>query len=108
MDPQQMMKEGRAMLIAELGLQNMAEEDRQIILDEIGSVLFERVMLKLISLLPEVERDVFGQHFANQNIDEMQALIQKHIPDSQAVIKSELRQGIEEHKRLVAEEVAKA
>ncbi len=108
MDPQQVMAQGREMLLKELGLHHLSVEAQEVILEEVGSVLFERVLLKIISLLPESERDNFGTSFAAHNVADMQTLVERHIPNSSEVVRQELRAGIEEHKRIVAEELSKA
>lgn len=107
MDPQQLMAQGREMIVEELNIGHLPEKDQTAILSGLGEVLLRRVLLKLLELMPETERDSFGKMFAAQDSAGMQVLVEKHVPNANDVIKAELRAGIEEHKRLVAEDVAK-
>lgn len=104
MNPQQLMKEGREMLVGELNLGHLAVEQQDEILDGLGEVLMQRVLLKLLELMPESERENFGKLFAEQKGEEMQTLVEKFVPNSADVIKAEFKAGIEEHKRLIHEE----
>ncbi|TSC85674.1 MAG: hypothetical protein G01um10148_1060 [Parcubacteria group bacterium Gr01-1014_8] len=107
MDPQQLMAQGREMLVKELNLAHLTEEEQDQILDGLGEVLLRRVLLKMLELMPESERENFGKLFAAQDAEGMQAVVVKYIPNANDVIKAELRAGIDEHKRLVGEAVAR-
>ncbi|TSC85676.1 MAG: hypothetical protein G01um10148_1062 [Parcubacteria group bacterium Gr01-1014_8] len=101
------MTQGRAMLIEELNLMHLPELEQNEILDQLGEVLLQRVLLKLLDMLPENERDNFGKLFASQDAQGMQAVVSKYVPHVDEVIRAELRAGIDEHKRLVNEAAAK-
>jgi hypothetical protein len=105
MDLQQLMAQGREMLVKELNLGHLSQEEQEQILEGLGEVLLRRVLLKMLELLPESEQENFGQLFAAEDFRGMQALIEKHIPNSSDVIKAELRAGIDAHKILVNEAV---
>ncbi len=107
MDPQQLMAQGRALMIEQLNIGHLSEEEQNEILDGLGEVLLRRVLLKLVGMLPEAERPKFGTLLASQDMSALQELVAKYVPNSTDVIQEELRAGVEEHKRLVAEEVAK-
>lgn len=107
MDPNQITAQSREAIIKELNIGHLSPEEQETILDGLGDILLRRVLLKLLELLPENERDNFGNLFAAQDAAGMQTLVEKYVPNSSDIISSELRAGIEEHKRLVNEEVTK-
>lgn len=107
MNPNDIIAQGRSMLITELNIMHLTPEEQDEILEGLGEVLLRRVLLKMFDLLPENERDNFGKLLADQKGDEAQAIVQKYIPNSADIIKAELRAGVDEHKRLVTEAVAK-
>lgn len=108
MDPQQLEAQARAIMVQELNLGHLSEAEQDTILEGLSEVLMRRVLLKLMELLPENERDNFGKLLSAQQSNEAQVIVETYIPNSPEVIKSELQAGIQEHKRLVAEEVAKS
>lgn len=107
MDPQQMIPDGRAMIIKELNIGHLSKEEQDTIVDSLAEVLLRRVLLKLFQLIPENERDNFQSLLTRQDGAAAQALVQKYVPDSPEMIRVELRAGIDEHKRLVAEQIRK-
>ncbi len=106
MDPQQLISQGRAKMVAELNIGHLPKAEQDAIVDGLGEVLLRRVLLKLFELVPAGERDTLQKLLKEQNGEAAQALIGKYVPNMDDVVRAEIRVGIDEHKRLVAEEVA--
>ena len=103
MDQQSLTDETRDLLISELNISHLSEDEQQKVLDALSEVLMRRVMIKLMDMLPEGEQGHFAELLAAQKAQEAQTVIQTCIPNHAEVITAELKAGIEEHKRLVAE-----
>ena len=108
MDPQQLIAQGRAMIVAELNIGHLPQAEQDAIVDGLGEVLLRRVLARVYELVPETERDNLQNLLKEQNGEEAQALIEKYVPTMDEIIRAEVRAGISEHKRLVVEEAAKA
>lgn len=96
------------MLISELNIGHLSEAEQNSIVDGLGEVLLRRVMLKLFNMLPENEKDNFQNLLKEQKGPEADALLAKHVPNASDIIREEMRAGIDEHKKLVKEELAKS
>lgn len=103
MDQQSLTDETRSLLISELNISHLSEDEQQKVLDALSEMLMRRVMIKLMDMLPEAEQGNFAELLATQKAQEAQTVIQTFIPNHAEVITAELKAGIEEHKRLVAE-----
>ena len=107
MDPQQLIAQGRALIVAELNIGHLPQAEQDAIVDGLGEVLLRRVLSKMFELVPETERDNLQKLLKEQNGEAAQALIQKHVPNMDDFVRAEIRAGIDEHKHLVLEEVAR-
>lgn len=103
MSPQINQQELREKIITELNLGHLTADEQTQIIDQLGGVLMERATVALLSKLPAGEVDKVDQLLANNQQQEAQAVIEQHVPNVQEVVAQALQEGIEEHKRRVAE-----
>jgi len=106
MIPQDIIAEGREKIIAELNLAHLPTAEQDQVLDTLGDVLIRRIIIKVLSLLPETEKQTFEQLFASEQNEALEALINKNIPNAREVMMQEVRDGVEDYKKKVNEIVA--
>lgn len=97
MDPQQLLQQGRQEIIDALNIGHLTKEEQDAIVDKLGAVLMQRVLVKVFDMLPEAEKTRFEELLNADQMDAVQALIQKNIPNAQEVIQNEIRDGVREH-----------
>jgi hypothetical protein len=97
MDPQQLLQQGRREIIDALNIGHLAKEEQDAIVDKLGTVLMQRVLVTVFDMLPDAERARFEELLNADQMDAVQALIQKNIPNAQEVIQNEIRDGVREH-----------
>ena len=78
------------------------------IIEGLGDVLMQRVLLKILDSMPSDEADKLQELMKAENQEESEALIQKHIPNIAELVRQEVRAGVDEHKRLVTEALTKS
>lgn len=97
----------RAQIIDELNIGHLTEDEQNQIVEALGDVLLERATYAVMERLSEqqlAELDTLAEHASDALL---QQKIAEFVPDAGEVIAAAVREGIEEHKRLVAEEVGK-
>jgi len=107
MDPQINMQELREKIINELNLGHLNAEEQSQIIDQLGAMLVERATMVLLSKVPPEEVEKVDTLLANNQQQEAQALIEMHVPNAQEIMMRAVQDGIEEHKRRVAEMATK-
>ena len=101
MNPQDIIAEGREKIIAELNLGHLPTEEQDHVLDTLGDVLIRRMIIKVLALLPDGEKQKFEELFVAQQNEALEALINKNIPNAREVMMQEVRDGVEEYKKRV-------
>ncbi|MFM2414848.1 MAG: hypothetical protein RI911_541 [Candidatus Parcubacteria bacterium] len=95
-----------ARIVAELEIDHLTPAEQDQIVEALGEVLLERATYEVMRHIPESEYETLDT-FAEQGKEaEMQALIQKYVSNIEHIVAQAVQDGIAEHKRLVAEEVA--
>jgi hypothetical protein len=97
----------RKQLVHELNLGHLSEGEQTQILEALGDVLLERATYEVMGQMTDTQRaelDVLAEHASNTLLTQK---IREFVPTVEEVVARAVREGIEEHKRLVAEEVAK-
>jgi hypothetical protein len=97
----------RAQIISELNIGHLTEAEQNQIIEALGDVLLELATYEVMQLIPEgkmAELDILAEHGSDTLL---QQKIREFVPNVEQVVAQAVREGIEEHKRLVAEEVAK-
>jgi hypothetical protein len=103
LDPEQLKQQ----IIGELNIGHLLEREQNQIIDALGDVLLERATYEVMQQIPEssmAELDILAEHGSDTLL---QQKIREFVPNVEQVVAAAVREGIEEHKRLVAEEVAK-
>lgn len=86
-----------------LGISNLPKAKQMEIFDELGKVVFKRVLLKVLSLMPGEKLDEFERLMKEEKEQELQELIKAHVPNVDEVINAEVRATIETHQRRVVQ-----
>lgn len=97
----------RAMMIAELQIDHLSPDEQDTIINALGEMLLERATYAVMSMVPDSEYALLDTYAEQGDDTSLQAHISKFVPNVEQVVASAVRDGIAEHKRLVAEEVAK-
>lgn len=97
----------RARIIADLELAHLTKDEQDQIIEALGEVLLERATYEVMSRIPEDALESLDALAESSTDDAMQAAIKKYVPDVEEVVMRAVSEGIEEHKRLVAQEVEK-
>jgi len=92
----------RELAVTELNLGGLTSEQQDNVIDAVGEMLFEGVILRLLEELPENQRARFTELMQNAEDEQLQALLHEHIPNLEAVIQDELQSGIRGYKEQVA------
>jgi hypothetical protein len=97
----------RTQIIVELSLEHLSEEEQNEIIDSLGEVLLERATFEVMEMIPEDQMEVLdGLADTGTDLD-IQNKIREFVPNVEEVIANAVREGIAEHKALVAEEMQK-
>ncbi|MEI8360996.1 MAG: hypothetical protein WCG01_02625 [bacterium] len=60
-------------ILKELGLENMAPEKKAIVMEKIGKVIFQAILIRVLEGMSESDKERFDEHLKN-NPDDMEAL----------------------------------
>ncbi len=88
-------------LVEELSLEHLSPDEQEKVLDEIGGMLYQRVMLELFNHIPEGEHTKLKQLIDAGLEEEITALIHKHVPNVEEAITKELEQSMQEYKEVL-------
>lgn len=97
----------RAMMIAELQIDHLTQDEQDSIIDALGEMLLERATYAVMHLVPDSEYSALDALAAQGDDVTLQARISSFVPNIEQVVSQAVREGIAEHKRLVAEEISK-
>lgn len=97
----------KAIMVAELQIEHLQPEEQDALIEAIGEMLLERATYAVMSAVPETEYATLDAYAEKGDDASLQAHISKFVPNVEQVVAQAVRDGIAEHKRLVAEEVAK-
>lgn len=95
----------RAQIIAELNIGHLNEGEQNQIIEALGDVLLERATFEVMNRIDDKhmeELDVLAEHASDTLLSQK---IRELVPNVAEVVANAVREGIEEHKRLVAEQV---
>lgn len=106
MNPQDIIAEGREKIIAELSLGHLSAPEQDQVLDTLGDALIKRIIVKVLSLLPDAQKQEFETLFTGEQNDALEKLITTYIPNAREVMLAEVRAGVEDYKKRVNEIVA--
>jgi Protein of unknown function (DUF5663) len=95
----------RGRIVAELEIDHLTQEEQDQIVEALGEVLLERATFEVMRLIPESEYETLDELTEAGRDEDMQAIIRKYVPNVEEVVAQAVQDGIDEHKRLVAEEV---
>ncbi|MBP9669032.1 MAG: hypothetical protein KBE09_01960 [Candidatus Pacebacteria bacterium] len=92
-------------IITELNIGHLSQEEQDEILDTLGDIALKRVLMTVFDRIPEAERDVFQDLLEKNDQEGIQKLLGQHVPEFSELVADSLKMTVEEHKRLVGEEV---
>jgi len=82
--------QGRDM-VEELGLENLAKEKQGKILEELGKVLYDRMLLRLIEKLSDEEAEKVNILLNKGEIEKAYEYIERKVPNFPAILKKEIK-----------------
>ena len=95
-------------IVGELNIGHLADVEQEEIVTKLSEVLLKDATLAVMQQIPESEHDKIDAMVGAGDDTGMQDLVRKYVPNVEQVVAEAVRAGIDEHKRLVTEEVAKA
>lgn len=97
----------RAKIVAELNIGHLSAEEQEQVIGKVSEVLLKRATLALMQRIPADTLDELDRLTDAGDNAAIQKLVAEHVPDAEAVVTQAAQEGLAEHKRLVAELVAK-
>lgn len=94
-------------IVAELNIGHLSAEEQQQVIGKVSEVLLKRATLALMQRIPAEKLDELDRLTAAKDDDGIRKLVAENVPDAEAVVTQAAKEGLAEHKRLVAELVAK-
>jgi ATP phosphoribosyltransferase len=95
----------RTRIIEDLDLAHLSKDEQDQVIEALGEVLLERATYEIMRRIPDEDLEALDALAEDGTDEAMQEAIKKHVPDVEQVVMNAVREGIEEHKRLVAEEM---
>ena len=77
-------------LIAELGLQALADDKKEEMVLRIGELIQQNVVLRIISEMPESDKDEFEKVLAEDNSEKTTEFLQAKFPNLNQVVEEEI------------------
>ena len=68
-------------VLQELGVQNSSREAQEEVLAKVGQTILERVMLEILTVLPESDRDMFESYVGSGDLAGMRSFLEPRIPN---------------------------
>ena len=69
-------------MLQELGIHNSAKEQQEKLLVMLGENLLQRIMLELLTALPESARDEFESYVGSGDFEGMRKFVDKHVQNA--------------------------
>lgn len=92
-------------LINELNIGHLSEDEQGQILEALGDIALKRVLVTVFDRVPENVRDPLADMIEKDDQEGIQKIFAEHVPDIADIVAAALQTTVEEHKRLVGEEV---
>lgn len=96
----------RERIVAELNIGHLEPQEQEQVIDKVSEVLLKKATFEVMRRIPEDALDELDRLAVADDADAVRALVRKHVPDVDTVVADAAREGLEEHKRMVAEMVA--
>tara|TARA_B100000745_G_scaffold130817_1_gene85248 strand:+ start:7643 stop:7945 length:303 start_codon:yes stop_codon:yes gene_type:complete len=88
-------------LVQELNIENLPPHDQEKILDQAGSMIYQRILLAVFQNIPTTEHDKLKQFVAADLEDEITELVHKHVPQAEEIIEKEMTSSVQELKEIL-------
>lgn len=86
----------------ELNLAHLSADEQKAVVAEIGDMLYRRMLLAIFEQIPAKAREELGTLIDSGDEAAMTALINTHVPDPEAVIRTELEVAMREYQEATA------
>lgn len=77
-------------LIKELGLEKLPEKEQKELLEKMGKVVYEKILIKVIEKLTDDEASKLTELLEEKKIEEFGKYLDEKVPDSGSIIKEEV------------------
>ncbi len=82
-------------LVSELGLDTLPPEKQEKLLDRIGTIIFQGVMMRTFNLLSDVQKDALeaqltGAEGSPENTDKIFAFLAANVPNFDSIVEAEI------------------
>ena len=88
----------------EVGITHLPKEDQDKVTDELGGMLYKRMLMAIFDKLPPHEHEHLKQLIAQDAASEISDLVHKYIPDVGTVIEQELKTSMQEFRTVLGSE----
>jgi hypothetical protein len=77
-------------LIKELGLKQLSEKEQKELLEKMGKVVYERILIKVIKKLTDEEASKLTELLKEKKIEEFGKYLDEKVPNSASIMKEEV------------------
>jgi len=85
-------------VVEELDIADLSPEDQERVVDELGGMLYKRMLMSIFDKIPENEHGRLKQLIDSGMDSEITELVHKHIPDVGAVIAQEFETSMQDYR----------
>lgn len=90
----------------ELDITHLPQEDQERIADELGGMLYQRMLLAIFDKVPPMQQEELRRLIASESEDAITDLIHKYVPNVAEVIEKELAAGLQDYREALQNSAA--
>lgn len=84
-------------LVDALDIAHLAPEDQERVVEQMGSMVYQRVLLAVFDKIPAEEHEKLKHLIAANLEDEISALVAKHVPNAEEVVATALAESFADY-----------
>jgi hypothetical protein len=96
----------RERIVAELNIGHLASDEQEHVINKVSEVLLKKATFEVMRRIPGDVLDELDRLADKEDAEAVRTLVRQHVPDVDDVVARAAKEGLDEHKRLVAELVA--
>jgi len=90
-------------IVEELAIEHLSAEDQTRLVDELGGMLHQRLLLSIFEKIPVEDHEKLKQFITADMEEEISALVHKHVANVGEVIENELATSMKEYKEALTQ-----
>ncbi len=96
----------RSQIVAELNIAHLEPDEQENVINKVSEVLLKKATFEVMRRIPADALDELDRLADSDDAEAVRALVKQHVPDVDSVVADAAREGLEEHKRMVAQLMA--